>query len=72
MLERLQTWTSEETVLWLFFGAVALWMLLRWGRLRWRQHQAARRRRAFDAREARRWAGHRREGGGDIKRLGRK
>lgn len=41
--------------------AVALWLLIGWGRGQLAAWRARRRRRQFDQRELRRWEGHRRE-----------
>jgi hypothetical protein len=57
--------------LWLLFAAVSAWVVLGWGRRSWRRWDAKRRRRAFDAREERRWQGHRR-GSGSLGRIEKK
>lgn len=61
MLERLVDAIERDPWVWLLCAVGAGWMLLSWGRSRWRAYQGRRRRREFDAREERRWQGHRRD-----------
>jgi hypothetical protein len=61
MLERLTATMVSDPWLWLLCAAVAGWMLVGWSLRRWRVYQGRRKKRDFAEREARRWAGHRRD-----------